>query len=105
MESPHRFEDQRENGLPDGPREAGTDVHGVGVEIPLKTPIQVGLSAEGPFCRTKRAEMIAALELGVRDRDVQVDLVPEVLDKRYVRPARGVRPRMFAVCGFPDLRQ
>ena len=90
METPHRFEDQGEDGLSNRPLEASIDIHGVGVEVPLKTPVPVGLSAKGPFFRTKRAEMVAAPELRVRDRDVHVYLIPDVLDESHVRSALGV---------------
>ena len=77
-------------GLSNRPLEASIDVHGAGVEVPLKTPVPVGFSAKGPFCRTKRAEVVVSLELRVRDRDVHVYLIPEVLDESHVRSAPGV---------------
>ena len=60
-----------------GPCEAGSDIHRVGVEITLETPVPVCFAVEGPFCRPKRTAMIMAVEIGGRNRDVQVVLVPE----------------------------
>ena len=88
MEASHGFEDQGEDMLSYGPCESGSDIHRVGVEITLETPVPVCFAVEGPFCRPKRTAMIMAVELGVRDRDVQVDLVPELLDELHIRSAR-----------------
>ena len=47
VETPHRFKDQWEDWLSDGPRETSVNVHGVRVKIPSQASVPVGFGAEG----------------------------------------------------------
>ena len=44
VEAAHGFEDQGEDMLSYGPCESGSDIHRVGVEITLETPVPVGFA-------------------------------------------------------------